>query len=154
MKKLLSLLILAVMFVFPVLAFAAGSYTVTSTSVAGQDVRQVKISWVADASDGSIPSMVVPVNGYLYRVVTDPGSTAPTDLYDIAITDAHGLHVNSSTAFNDRSTSATQEVVLKNASSTDFYDPPYIFGSVTIAHTNNSVNSATGDLYLYIRQDK
>jgi hypothetical protein len=78
---------------------------------------------------------------YLYKVKTNPGSTGPTNgAWDLDITEADGFQV-SRNAFDDRSSTATQET------------PPTILFPIientwTISIGDNAVNDATVVVYL------
>ena len=115
-------------------ASAVGTVTLTSADIVeGQDVEIYTYTMTADASDGSFPATATyPINGWIIRVETNPGSTAPTALYDITLTDQDGLDVMND-ALANRSATATEHVLAPQ---------PYVRGGVTITPTNNSVNSA------------
>lgn len=138
-------------------AWAAGSTSVTCTSLrnspAGQPItdsgnKTCMVSFTADASDGSVPSSTVSASTYglyglnLYAVETNPGSTAPTDNWDVAITDSDSVDVCGNTANRDQSNSE----YVYCATSTQPYK--VVDGDLTVAITGNSVNSATGTVKL------
>jgi hypothetical protein len=132
-------------------AFAAGSSTTPTgpTKVSGVETSYytVKWDWVADDTDGSVPSDTVNgILGYVVRVITDPGATAPTDDYDITLTDAYGCDVMGG-ALADRDTTATEQAMpIIGGASTG----ALVLDSLTVNITGNSVNSATGTVYVLI----
>ena len=52
----------------------------------------IDFSWTS-AADGTATEISPQMGGLLYRVVNAPntGATQPTNLYDLTLTDAHGL---------------------------------------------------------------
>jgi hypothetical protein len=119
--------------------FADGSWTRTGFT-AVKDKIVIELTWVADASAHTVPDYTLSSDDlleyYLYRVVTDPGATAPTALYDITINDSYG-DVTAG-GLSNRSASATEilETVVP-------YNEDW-----TISLSGNSVNSATGIVQL------
>lgn len=116
-------------------AFGAGTVTLLGTpdTVEGQDVTIYTYTMTADAADGSYPATAsYPINGWIIRVETNPGSTAPTALWDLTLLDQDGLDVMGGVLAN-RSATATEHVLAPQ---------PYVRGAVTITPTGNSVNSA------------
>ncbi len=133
-------------------AFATAS-SVTETRYTrtldhGAPVRIVKLSFVGASSGGAIADVAVnKLHGYLMKVVTKPGATGPTDNYDIELLDGDaGADALNATLAN-RSITATQQVFPVGAlGAAPLYVPP---GNYTLHITNQSVNSATGDIWLY-----
>lgn len=124
----------------------AGSITQTwyETGV----IRKVVFACTADAAAATFPDTVLStkIDGYLLKIVTDPGATAPTADYDITIEDDEALDVLESQALN-RHTSNTEFVSL--ASGTYFHPVVSKADTLTLKIANNSVNSATVDITLY-----
>lgn len=147
MKRVLFTVIFLVLLTTQLWATGSSSKITDYGVVGGKNI--ITISWVADNATGAVPNLTIDptlynLKGwYLYSAETNPGSTAPTDLYDITLTDADGLDIAWS-LLNNRSTTNT-ELVLVSTASTGF---PVIRGNLTFTLTNNSVNSATGTLIL------
>ena len=140
MRAIISIIIM-VLVLIPASAMAAGSWTEESP-VEKNGVVYIELNFTADAADGSVPDKEITIakghpawGRYLYRVVTDPGTTAPTDNYDITIDDTDGLDMCGGDCAN-RDTSTTEKVQLV------LFEP--VLGNVTVTVSNNSVNSATG----------
>jgi hypothetical protein len=125
-------------------------------------IKKVLIDWTSDDSTGAVSGTTRKIVGTLVKGVTDPGSTAPTDNYDINITDEEGLDVllPCRTAGNlgdlmNRDTSNTEQVhflVLTNdASPLGTSVHPVVCDKLTVAVTNAG-NSKTGQLILYYKQ--
>lgn len=152
MKKLIFVL-------FLILAFAGNAFAVGSVTQAlgsmNYDTR-VKVwimSFTGDSSDGTVPATATTINidGYVTMVVTDPGGTAPTDNYDITLTDANGVDIMGGSLANRDTINTEQAFPLLDA--TNFvYGPRYVSGTLTLTITNQSVNSATGQVLIYIQR--
>lgn len=136
--------------------FGVGTSTYTRTSMFkdGQSGRPVKIgdkftvTWTADASDGSVPDVAIPMYGFVVKVVTNPGGTAPTDNYDIALEDPDDNALDAlGGLLADRDTSTTEQVypVITGAAT-----PVFVNGTYNSSLSNNSVNSATGEIHYYV----
>lgn len=140
---------------FSVQAFAVGTVTVTkSTRVYdGDKVRVVKIVWTADASAATVPATdITGIHGYLMKVVTDPGATAPTDDYDITLKDkSDGLQDCMNGAGSNRDTANSEVAYPIGGTGTV---PAWCQADThTFALAGNSVNSATGTVWLYFKDD-
>lgn len=133
----------------------AGTNTLTSRQwiefSGGSKARRcekVTIDWVADAADGSVPALSIPLSGFVMKVVTNPGSTAPTANYDIALGDPDDSSLDAlATLLKDRHTSTTEQVypVITGAAV-----PIFLAGTYSLGVTGNSVNSATGRIVIYL----
>ena len=53
------------------------------------NIERIEIRWTSNASGAFTES--IPLHGVILRVVTDPGSPAPTDNYDVTLVDEFGL---------------------------------------------------------------
>jgi len=144
---LISLAIALIVFYAGIMANAAGSsVTVTYTRI-GDVYTLVTYTWTADDSNGSVPATASKsLAGYIVKVVTDPGATAPTDDYDITLTDSDGVDVMGG-ALADRDTANTEQAVPKIGAA---YGGSFFTGALTLNISNNSVNSATGEVKVYI----
>lgn len=94
--KRLGLLLVVLAVLLPVLALAAaGTATIGETRRIGS-VRKVLWTWTSGtgAEGGTVTSTTTAAfDGKVICLITDPGSTAPTDNYDITITDVDGIDV-------------------------------------------------------------
>lgn len=135
--------------ILPLFAFGAGTVTVTyySDGTFPNHGKKVSVAWVGDASDGSVPNTIISLHGIVAKVVTNPGSTAPTDNYDLACGDPSdtALDVFAGTLAN-RDTTNTEQVYPVAAGAT----MGVYAGDCTLQLTNNSVNSATGSIDFYV----
>jgi hypothetical protein len=121
-----------------------GAGTVTQT----WDSPVLTFSWTADVSGGSVPATASELSfeAFVCLVVTDPGTTAPTDNYDITITDADGVDIMGGQLLN-RDTANSEHAVPKIGSA---YGCRPFQGTMTVNIINNSVNSATGEVKVWI----
>ena len=105
--------------------------------------RRIVVNATGDASNGTFPDTTLKkLRGYLQPVVTNPGSTAPTDNWDWAIKDSVDSTADASgTTGTDRDTANTEVAVATSSGSAT----PHFFdgGNYTLAISGNSVNSAT-----------
>lgn len=91
----------------------------------------------AQAPNGPKPKKL---KGFIARVVTNPGATAPTDDYDIALNDEDGVDVMATT-LNNRDTATSEQVIPS--------DPPFIDGELSLAITAAG-DEKTGEIVIYM----
>jgi hypothetical protein len=155
MKKVIAVIALLLVLIAST-AMAAGTVTVTTQTGSG-DAIIVHFAWTADAADGSVPATLSgegedwPINysGCIYAMETNPGSTAPTADYDITLTDSDGVDMLGGGGA-DRSATVSEIVPAKIGTVFGCFPTQNEF---TLTITNNSVNSATGTVKVYIYQD-
>ena len=107
--------------------------------------ERISLTWTADASDGTVPNTSVTFSGWIVRVITNPGATAPTDDYDITVNDPDDSSFDiMGGALADRDTANTEQVypVISGAAT-----PVLAMGAHTVKISGNSVNSATGVIH-------
>lgn len=123
----------------------AGSTTVTHQTQG--HVRRVIVDFVADAAAATVPDTVLPrFEGRIAELTTNPGSTAPTDNYDLTLIDDEGSDRLQGLGAN-RDTANTETVPIVYAAST--IHPPVALGeTLTLKLANNAVNSATGRIII------
>lgn len=125
----------------------AGTIVQVAYRTGGQasDIDMLELLATADAADGSFPALDLSsfgVWGTLLALQTNPGSTAPTDNYDITLVDSDGSDRLDSVGLN-RDTSTTERVPITGA-------PWVARGEVlTLTIVSNSVNSATIGIKLW-----
>lgn len=128
----------------------AGSITVT-TSVAQTPLGMVSkysIAWLSTAG-GAVSANTFGVRaGELLQVayIPDGGGTAPTDLYDVTMTDANGVDVLTGTGAN---LSGTLASVVTPAVSTSFRR--YLEAGLLTPVVANAGSAKGGTIVLYIR---
>lgn len=152
MKKLYALLLCALLAAAS-MVYADGTCTETFTPYKDGD-WMVTLSCTADADDASFPATAVNFRGsnvdsYVYMVLTDPGSTAPTDNYDITITDADGADIMGGELQN-RDTANTEVAIPKMDV---IYGARRVNGAMTVNISGNSVSSATVEIKIFGYKD-
>lgn len=116
--------------------------TVTQTHSRTGNIRKVVFTCTGDAADGSFPAtaLSVPIEGRLIQIVTDPGSTAPTDNYDITLVTAAGLDVLQGVGANrDTANTEAAAIVFSGTAINPVVDET---DTLTLTIANSSVNSA------------
>jgi len=121
-------------------------------------VHRVIASWVSDDATGSVSGATRKLAGRLVKAVTVPsGTAAPTDNYDIVLTDEQSLDVLTGvqSTLANRDQTATEQVyfLVLDAAATPLAQSvhPIVCSTVTIAVTNAG-NSKAGTIYLYLEQ--
>jgi hypothetical protein len=160
MKKYLAVIAVAVMLALagsP--ALAAGTCTQALESLPGSIqsyVRVLTFTCTADSAAATYPETAVSsailddITGwYIYYVETKPGTTQPTDNYDIVIEDAGGMDLMGGTLAN-RDTLNKERAFPKVDTANALYGGSYIVGATTLKITNNAVNSAQVTVKLYL----
>lgn len=74
----------------------AGTITITEETYGKNNLKLILYDWLSDASgDASATASTEAYNGVIEKVVCEPdgGGTAPSDLYDVTVTDANSLDV-------------------------------------------------------------
>ena len=113
-------------------------------------IKVVTLTCTADASDGSFPATtltVLPRNGTggrLLQMITNPGTTAPQDNYDITLTSEGADMLLGGGANRD---TANTEIAFVESNGAH----PVYAGTDTLVLnvTGNNVNSATSVIKLY-----
>lgn len=139
-------------------AWAADSFTVTAVGDDAADVgagwqksfKVVKLAWKAAPSGVKANETIPAVKGRLALVVTNPGSTAPADNYDLYIKDAEGVDVLNAAGEN-RDTANSEQVVPKIG--TDAYAPRPVYGPLTFSVSATTNADCTGEVLLYYYED-
>ena len=123
--------------------------TVTQTHTARGPIGVVELTCTGDAADGSIPStaLATKISGRIVAIETNPGSPAPTTLYDVALTDAASYDVLQALGVN-RSATATERVSIVY-SGTSVHPEVATSDVLTLAITNQSVNAAVTVVRVY-----
>ena len=113
-------------------------------------IRKIIATWTSDDAAGTASGTTEKIVGTLIKGITDPsGTAAPTDNYDIALTDEQSFNVLTGAADDlaDRDTANTEEVYFDQADHERF---PVVADKITIAVTAAG-NSKQGVLTLYYR---
>lgn len=131
-------------------------FTDYSKSATGKRVEIITVAWTADNADGTVPALSLALNGYLIKVITNPGATAPTANYDIALGDPEDSNLDAlNGALANRHTSTTEQVYPMHAGApgTVSSHPIFLSGAYSLTVSNNAVNSATGRIIFYLTDE-
>jgi len=126
----------------------AGSL-VTQERKERERIVDITLIWRADDTDGSVPDTQIdwPIGGLLSSVTTNPGTPAPTALYDITLEDKDGVDVMGG-ALSNRADAASEVAYPKEPAGAVNLNGVAVCGALTFKLTNNSVNSAVGTVRL------
>lgn len=150
MKKIIPIVfILSLLLLTAIHVWGAGTVTQTYAKT-GSGITELTFSFTADPNGTvSDTNTEAAMDGYLLQMVTNPGSTAPTDNYDITIKNSDGVDLlNGNGADRDTSNSEIAFPDPNWAAVT----PPFFSGLLTLGISNNSQASATGEVILYIKR--
>jgi hypothetical protein len=144
-----------VIFLSAQVCFAAGTVSITkdkTTKFYNERVVEYLITWTADSAAATVPATATDtaIVGYVFMAQTNPGTTAPTDDYDITLTDADGIDVFGGELLN-RDEANSEQTVPKVGSSV--YGSRFVNSVLTFNLSNNAVNSATGTVRVYVYTD-
>jgi hypothetical protein len=117
---------------------------VTVTETTHTSVKKIKFAWTSAADGTASGATTKPYDGKVYLLTTVPagGGSAPTDNYDLTITDSDSVDVLAG-AGADRDTANTEQVVGTSLGA--------VAGSVLTINVANAGNAKSGTCYLYIR---
>lgn len=154
MKKIISFCILVgvLLFSYQNVYAAAGSWSAwTYDQVsASSNIKTMTVTMTGGtgANAGTVPNLsfdattLAYIKGwYLYGVETDPGSTGPTDQYDVVINDVHSLDIMGGALANRSNTNT--ELVFPKWPQTATGFPALDGTALTVVVSGNSVESST-----------
>ena len=134
---------------------AGSSSTLTSDEIVevglgsrARRIRKLTIDLVGDSANGTMPTLAIAgTGGYITQALTNPGSTGPTDNYDITLVHAEGGDVLGGALANRD---------IANSEIVDLDPRPLMDTGViyTLTIANTSVNDATLRIILYIDSDR
>lgn len=123
-------------------------------------IKKVLIDFTTDDTTGSVTCTTKKISGELIKIVTDPGGTAPTDNWDVVLTDEEGVDLSGNmddaaiAALIARDTANTEETYLclfdTAAGTSRVAAFPVICDKLTVT-VNNAGNSKTGQIIIYYR---
>lgn len=118
-------------------------------------IRKIIADWVSDDATGAVSGTTKKITGTLLKGVTDPdGDAAPTDDYDIVVTDEEGANVlgqcEDDLADRDTANIEVVQFLLANGAPAGVAAHPVVADKLTIA-VSNAGNAKEGRLILYYR---
>lgn len=128
--------------------FASSAYAeVEITNHQFGSMKVMVIDWTAETNGTFTVAETNAINGTVGWVETKPGSTAPTALYDITLTNSDGLDIMGG-KLADRSATLAEGSAPYDTVGAIYLTTP-VRGPLDITITNNSVNSATGTISIF-----
>jgi len=120
-------------------------------------IKKILIDFLTDDATGSVACTTRKIVGRLIKIVTDPGATAPTDNWDVVLTDEEGVDLSihmddvAIAALIARHTTTTLETYLPledTAGTGRIANFPAICDKLTVT-VNNGGNAKNGQIILY-----
>ena len=134
MKRFSLIIAISMFLLVPVCLWAAGSSCVITYSNT-VPVEKIVFTCTGDDAAGTFPNTTTKaLHGWILAVETNPGSTGPTDNYDIVYNTSTGVDVMGGNTMN-RDVANTERAVPAVSG--------WVDGTITQVVTNASVNSAT-----------
>ena len=149
MKKFsrIGLLVIALLLLCAQVVWSAGASTTYTITYIGYKVYKHTFTWTGDSSTGAVNSFTTQkITGYVFSGITNPGTTGPTDNYDITLKDENGVDVFGGELLN-RDTANSEQAVPKIGNA---YGTRFVSSKLTFAVADQNVNSATGVLDVYV----
>jgi hypothetical protein len=144
MKRLLVLFSLLLV-LLPSFVLAAGTCTVVYTNPS-RSIILATVSCTADVAAATYPDTTLALGtGWIFLAETNPGTTAPTNAYDIVINNSNGVDVMGGALAN-------RDGAAPGSGTTQRTTPAvsgWVDGPLTMVTSNNAVNSATFTLKLW-----
>ena len=151
MKSIIFKVLVAFALMCPAPAFAAGSVTQSLAHVSS-GIFMLTFSWTGDAVNGTVPATTSAsaIDGFVFMVATNPGSTAPTDNYGITLTDSDGIDISGG-ELADRDTANSEDAPMESDSNV-LQNGRFVAGHLILTITGQSVVSATGTVTVYYKK--
>jgi hypothetical protein len=120
--------------------------TVVLTEETFGTVKKITCAWTSENGGGDAgkagKTTTNAYSGEVIRLVTDPGSTAPTDNYDVYVYDEDGMDVLMGAGV-DRDTADTEQVLASSLGC--------VANDKLTFYVENAGDAKVGKIYLYIR---
>jgi hypothetical protein len=124
--------------------------TMTIETTQFGSVKRITADWTTDGAGAA--SGTVHIAGTILRVVHDPGSPAPTDDYDVTLTDEFGMNLLAGLGAN-RDTTTTEKFcpgVSFTDGTTTSVMPIAHYGACTLAVANGGA-AKVGKIVLFVK---
>ena len=150
MKKVF--ILAAIMIVWAGMVFGAGTSVITSITPYANGWTKVLVTFTADATDATVPDLNIVGfdNQWLCQIITNPGTTQPTDNYDIYLKyDGADLLGGAGVDRDTANTEIAYPIIDATSGQRSCVPVP---GTLVFSLANNSVNSATGTLEIHFKR--
>lgn len=141
MKKIVSILVIILFLMVHVTAMGAGTATYTITEPRDGKAMIINVSVTDDGASGTTATFDNVVGWWFCSMETNPGSTAPTDNYDIALNTAGGFDILGGAGEN-RDTASTETAYPTIDSTTGQKACVPVNSPLTMSVSGNSVANA------------
>jgi hypothetical protein len=157
MKRILAPLAVLVILFTAAVAYTASSVLETTDTIIlnnGNKITELTIAWTDDdnaSGGGSFDDYTIlrNVEGKHFMAVVDPGTKAPTILYDIQLLDENGVDIYGGNLVDSDNVTTSNKLPMIGS---DNVTSRPVLGTLTIDIDNQSVDSANGTIVLYIEQ--
>lgn len=159
MKKFTLILVIIAFLTIPCLLIAAGTATQTYQDIYSAEgmsnMSTLTFAWTSDSSESATSATGTTITNqiagkYVVAVVTDPdGTSAPTDNYDVVITDANSVDIMGGTLANRDTANSEQATPYIGAS----YGSRPLGGAITLTVTSAGSGNS-GSVILYLSRQK
>jgi hypothetical protein len=145
MKKVF--ILAAIMILWAGMVFGAGTSVITSITPYPDGVTYVLVTITGDADGGTVPDLVISGyrGQYVCQIWTNPGTTQPTDNWDLYLKYDGGDLLR---AGGENRDTANTEVTYPLTVGTALGGCVYVPGDLTLSVSGNSVNSAVATIQL------
>src|SRR4051812_32088221 len=114
-------------------------------------INKLTLAWTS-ASDGTATFTTSKINGTILRCATNPGSAAPTDDWDVTLTDEDGLDVLAGQGANRDTTNSEHfcpGLPLKDGTTTSVV--PIVVNGPLALSVSGAGSAKTGTIVIYFR---
>jgi hypothetical protein len=154
MKKIFAVVVLCLMASMAWGADSDGTKQVDVVSDPNSNIKRIDVAWTASAIAEKVDVVIKGVAGMVIKFVTNPGSPAPADNYDITVLDSHGIDIAGATLAN-RDTSTTEMVwATTDDGTTDAQYGVPVVGDLTATFTGLATGDCEGVLSIYVEIKK
>ena len=150
MKKVF--ILAAIMILWAGMVFGAGTSVITSITPYANGWTKVLVTFTADATDATVPNLNILGydNQWLCQIITNPGTTQPTDNYDIYLKYDGADLLGGAGVDRDTANTEIAYPIVDSVSGQRACVP--VPGTLVFSLANNSVKSAVGTMEVHFKR--
>jgi hypothetical protein len=150
MKKVF--ILAAIMILWAGMVFGAGTSVITSITPYANGWTKVLVTFTADADNSTVPDLnIVGFGGqWLCQIITNPGTTQPTDNYDIYLKYEGSDLLGGAGVDRDTANTEIAYPIVDSVSGQRACVP--VPGTLVFSLANNSVKSAVGTMEIHFKR--
>ena len=150
MKKVF--ILAAIMILWAVTVFGAGTSVITSITPYANGWTKVLVTFTGDADDSTVPDLNIVGfdNQWLCQIITNPGTTQPTDNYDIYLKYEGSDLLGGAGVDRDTANTEIAYPIVDSVSGQRACVP--VPGTLVFSLANNSVKSAVGTMEIHFKR--